>query len=335
MLILFSLLLMLFQQATPLVLPHDDIVTSAQWDVTETRLLTTSEDGTIRLWDARTGEAIWQVNQQSAVRGAVWDQARILAWTKGGEIVVLDAQTGSELQQLSLDGMISGARWISEDEILVWYGQQVVSLTLDGETLFSAVHQTRVLQAMPSDGHILTYELGGLAHIWDAQTGEELRQLRFNEETLGVAWRDDESGLISWGGDGAAVIWSIEDGQQLVIRSLDHTRTFVSGAAWNADQTRVVSWGADETARLWDADTGELLFSARHTDWVTGAALNKTEDKLLTWSFNTAYVWDIENRTLIFSVSHDNLVSGAVFNQDETQLLTWSWDGTARVWTVP
>lgn len=343
MILLLSVLLLMLQQTTPMILQHDDIVTSAQWNTTETQIMTTSEDGTIRVWDAASGESVWMVTLESAVRGAAWndDQSMILAWTTGGKVITLDAESGDILSTLPMNEsrMIQGASW-GDDSVLVWYENIVVMPSLRGEgefaaANFSASHESRVLQAESIGDYILTYEVDGIAHIWDAATGEDTRAITFDDETLGVDWNADESEVITWGGSGAAMVWDIADHQQIIMRSLDHSRTFVSGAMWTSDETRIVSWGADETARVWDAATGDLLFSTRHEDWVTGAALNADETKLITWSFKSAYVWDISSGDLIASFTHDNLVSGGVFNADETKLLTWSWDGTARVWDMP
>ena len=73
----------------------------------------------------------------------------------------------------------------------------------------------------------------------------------------------------------------------------------------------------------------------QHDASVYGAAWNKDETKILTWSDDkTARVWDAASGKPVFSLTHDASVRGAAWNKDETKILTWSEDKTARVSNV-
>ena len=64
---------------------HDDSVSGAVFNQDETRILTWSDDGTARLWDASDGSSIGQpMKHDSAVIGAVFnkDETRILTWSQ-------------------------------------------------------------------------------------------------------------------------------------------------------------------------------------------------------------------------------------------------------------
>jgi WD40 repeat protein len=72
---------------------HEDAVRGAVFDKAEARILSWSNDGTVRLWDAATGEPRGAaMKHQGPVLGAVLDkaEARILSWSKDGTVQLWD-----------------------------------------------------------------------------------------------------------------------------------------------------------------------------------------------------------------------------------------------------
>jgi WD40 repeat protein len=79
---------------------HTDWVDQAVWNGDESRVLTTSKDGTARVWDAQTGaELITLSGHTDWVHQAVWngDESRVLTTSGDGTARVWDAETGVEL----------------------------------------------------------------------------------------------------------------------------------------------------------------------------------------------------------------------------------------------
>ena len=77
---------------------HDSTVSGAVFNQDETRILTWSDDGTARLWDASDGSSIGQpMKHDSFVNGAVFnkDETRILTWSEDGTARLWDASDGS------------------------------------------------------------------------------------------------------------------------------------------------------------------------------------------------------------------------------------------------
>jgi serine/threonine protein kinase len=132
--------------------------TNMVWDVAlspdGTRVVTGSDDGTARVWDARTGTPPLELKgHRSAVWGVAFsaDGTRIVTGSADGTAKVWDARTGAPL------------------------------LELKGHT--GAVNSV----ALGADGtRIVTGSADGTAKVWDAPTGPELK----GEEPLGAVERD-------------------------------------------------------------------------------------------------------------------------------------------------
>ncbi|MCU0482021.1 MAG: hypothetical protein MUE54_12555, partial [Anaerolineae bacterium] len=311
-----------------LTITHTERVTYASWDNTYTQILTTSDDGTIRMSDAQTGDVIWQIDYFQPILGASWshDNRTILAWDEQ-MLLIIDADSGEFGFEGSLVN-IQNAIWKGDDSaILVYDERSLLVITLadkalaSGRVLTQFADESTFISARWSmnDTQIVTFDTSMTTRIWDATTYEEVATYTFPEGVTGIVQSDNGNYFASWGADNDVVVWRISDtGRLLSWGRFPHSRTFVIGAAWELNDTVLLTWGADETARLWDVTRADELFKVRHMDWVTGARLNGDGTKLVTWSYQFAYVWDVETGELIRQALHNNLVSGALFNGDET-----------------
>ena len=321
-----------------LYLHHDAPVRGAVWNAGETRLLTWSEDGTARVWDAADGRALFTLRHEGPVTGAAWnsDETRLLTWSEDTTVRVWDAASGETLLTLPQDAPVSGAVWNSDEtRLLTWSGETArVWDAVGGEPLFTLFHEDEVRgAAWNRDGTlILTWSEDYTARVWDATSGENQLTLRHDGPVWGAVWNADETHLLTWSWDSTARVWDAATGQSLLILHHDDP---VWGAVWNADETRLLTWSWDDTARVWDMATGEYLLPLRHSGNVRGAAWSMNETRILTWSDdNFARVWDARRGSALRTLPHDGPVVGAVWNGDETRILTWSEDGTARVWNT-
>ena len=110
-----------------LILHHEGSingVNGATWNGEESRILTWSFDGAIRIWDAATGKNLFTFSHKDSVNGAAWnrDKSRILTWSFDDTAKVWDAATGELLFSLPSDGhFIKIALW-NRDESRILLG---------------------------------------------------------------------------------------------------------------------------------------------------------------------------------------------------------------------
>jgi WD40 repeat protein len=80
--------------------------------------VTVSGDGTVRIWNAQSGDPLLTLNHDAPVQGAQWngDESHILTYSDDGTARVWDAQSGELLLTLNGDGSaVTVARW-NQDE---------------------------------------------------------------------------------------------------------------------------------------------------------------------------------------------------------------------------
>lgn len=177
--------------------------------------------GTVRLWDAGTGQLVLTIPSGSVSALAVNPDGTLLA-------------SGS-----NLDGTISLWDAASGDS----------QATLTGHTDY----MTDV--AFSPDGTVLaSASEDGTVRLWNTATGQPIRVLEGHGAPVqAVAFTPDGTAVASAGEDGAVRLWNAATGDLQMTLSSD---TPVLTVAFSADGARLASGGADGTIRLWEAATG-------------------------------------------------------------------------------
>jgi WD40 repeat protein/tetratricopeptide (TPR) repeat protein len=179
------------------------------------RLASASRDGTVRVWDARTGqEALSLKGHTSSVRTVCFSpDGRCLASASDGAVKVWDVQTGQEASTFK------GATGC-------------VCFSPDGRRLASASNN-------------------GAVKVWDARTGQELLTLKGHTDSVGdVCFSPDGQRLASASEDQTVKIWDTQTGQE-ILTLRGHTAR-VEGVCFSPDSTRLASASDDGTVKLWE-----------------------------------------------------------------------------------
>ena len=185
-------------------------------------LATGGDDGTVRIWDARTGQ---QQHQLTGHTGPVYavayapDGATLATGGDDGTVRIWDARTGQQQQQLTGH---TGPVY-------------AVAYAPDGATL-----------ATGGDD--------GTVRIWDARTGQQQHQLTGHTGAVyAVAYAPDGATLATGGGDGTVRIWDARTGQQQH-QLTGHTGP-VRSVAYAPDGATLAT-GGDTTIRIWNPRNG-------------------------------------------------------------------------------
>jgi serine/threonine protein kinase len=243
-------------------LRHSSWLTSAQFSPDGRRVVTTSWDGTARLWDAQTGQPLAKPLKHADTVGSARfspDGKRLVTASRDGTARVWDTQTGQPMTEPLKH----------EDEV-------------------------NFVQFSPDGKRIVTASGDGTARVWDAQTGQPLTEpLKHGGPVWSAQFSPDGQRVVTASDDSTARVWDAQTGQPLT-EPLKHAGR-VSPAQFSPDGKRVVTASWDSTARVWDAQTGQPLAEPlKHANWVESAEFSPDGRWVVTASGDgTARVWDI------------------------------------------
>ena len=289
------------EEVTPIVaLQHKGVVTVAAWSSDGMTVLSGSEDGTLNIWEAASGDLLVSIQVEEPIRGAFWsaDNNIVILWTDMAHVYHLDTQSGTLSEPLpsNPDSQIKGAAWYQDGtSVLVWGNEQVATPTIRGNgwsaSILDLLHNRPVVSAAynPETNHVQTFTEDGTAHLWDVETQDIITSYQFLNLARGAVFNADETLIAAWAIDGRAILFETETRSRT---ELPH-RTFVNGARFNETETLLMSWAADDRVKIWEIATRQQKLELVHNDWVNGALWNSDESRILSWAFDRAWIWDV------------------------------------------
>lgn len=237
-----------------------------------------SNDGTVQLWDAQTGEIVGQPlrNHQGQVNAVAFSpNGKLLASGSADETV--HVWHVSSLQTLPFAPLICAS--------------DVKAVTFSSDSL--------ILAAGDSTGHI---------HIWNSETGERLRQaLHVGGRVLSIAFSCDGMLAVPHGFD--VEVWNIITGKRIHV--LDGHIKGILSVAYSLDGRMIGSGSADGTVRLWDTRAGTLLTTLHgHHGAVQSVAFTPDGKSIVSGSADrTIRVWDVAAALSIAAADGDDPVA--------------------------
>lgn len=324
------------------IFQHKAVVNAARWSADETRILTASDDGTAKVWDAATGEELTALSaNEDEVIDAEWSPDGFYIVTANGDNAarIWNAGTGEMLAVLSHPDLVVDVEWSPDGKRIVTAGKEGTAKVWDaksGEELLIFSGHTEWVNTVrwsPDGKRIVTASDDRTAKVWDAQTGKEQFTLPLNDWGVAALWSPDGSRVSTISGDGLVKIWDTETDEELFTLA-GHTGE-VSMAAWSPDGKRIATVSEVDTAIIWDAQTGEKISTfTGHNSYVLWADWSSDGKRIVTASSDgSARIWDPETgkeKQVLYG--HQSEVRQAFWSADDSYILTASIDGTAKLW---
>lgn len=267
-----------------------------------------SEDGTIKLWDARTGE-LKQTREEAG------GEVHALAFSPDGKILAVGLANSSGSVILLVD---------SHDGKLGEVGEKMS----DAYDLVSRVGFT-------PDGKGLLTVIGTRVNIWDLQTSGSKFALRVGVNPS-VALSPDGQMLATAGtNENPIKLWDAQTGA--LKQTLNGHSKGILSLVFAPDGRTLASGGYDDTIRLWDTQTGALRQTLKEDELnaIFAIAFMPDGKMLASGSYHTLKLWDAQTGQLKYKLSTDetNIAYALAFSPDGKTLASISAQ-TVKLWDM-
>lgn len=226
---------------------HGSNVTAVGFDRAARFMFSSSEDGSVRIWDPRVGAcAVREYESRAAVNSVVLhpNQAELVSGDHAGAVRVWD---------------LTSNKCVNE-------------LVPEGDTPVSCV-------AVAADASLVAAaNYNGNCFFWTPGAGDDgtyvpVKKLRAHRAYVTrCTFSPDVRFFATASSDRTLKLWNTHDAS-LAASLAGHTR-WVWDAAFSADSSYIVTASSDGTAKLWDIEGGEVVRSYGSAKAVTAVALN-------------------------------------------------------------
>ncbi|KZW03085.1 WD40 repeat-like protein [Exidia glandulosa HHB12029] len=295
------------------------------------RLVSAHGDGTLRIWDATSGECLASfdrpplpVNVESGLRNitalACSTAKGLVAAASGIAIYIWDLET-ARLKALLFSVATVVSLCITED------GARLIVLAADDDSEFGMLSQI-TLDDLPADGTVSTPQ-------------EFRRDVVRLVDSAAISPNGSYFALGSFSKPYYVAVWDLQPCKSIAAL-VGHTAsvTCIAFSPAASEGSLIATGSVDQTIIIWDGTTYRRMITLnQHEERVVAVAFAPDGDRLASASWdNSVRVWCISSQTCIATLTHGAGVESVYFfpsvQSHSVRLLTGCTDTILRVWDI-
>lgn len=286
---------------------HTERVRSVSFHPQNDKIVSGSDDKTIRIWDVRNGNQIAKFQNKERISS--------IGFLFGGEKIVCGSIIGLSVWDLNKEKEVSKTKNNSDH-------LQISSIAISKKS-------NRILSG--SWGQ----EGCNCIRLWDPNLDMEIKKFEGQKKWVNsLAFSHKEDKIVSGGSDKNIRLWSLYSEKQLK-KNIGYSS--VNSTKFSKKGDIILSGGVEGTIKLWNIINEEEIKINAHRFSINSVIFSPQEDLILSGSKdNTIKLWETQTgREIKTYEGHEGDVYSVCFNRKGDKIVSGSQDCTIRIWNVP
>lgn len=323
---------------------HTDTVTCVACSCDGRRLASASLDGSIKLWDARTGSKLAVISDHHSPVTAVAfspEGSLLSSVDRAGNLLLIEAASGRVLHRWKAHSAPVLAVAFSPDGKRIATGSEDRSAILwevatqkPLRTLQGHLHFVTGVSFHPNKPLLATSSADNQVRIWNLQSSAPPKVLLgHTSEVRSVAFSPQGDLLASASWDKLVKLW--DPIRAVHLRDLvGHTQGAYS-VCFSPNGQLLASASGDRTARLWEVKSGKTIrILPGHSHFVTCVSFSPDSSRLaVSRNDQTVKIWDLTYPHPVLALYQQAQESDSLrFAETGDRVALWRMDHAHRVW---
>ncbi|EKV02620.1 WD40 repeat-containing protein [Leptolyngbya sp. PCC 7375] len=313
-----------------------------------TQLLSSSADGSVRLWNMQgielatietSPERVPMLNANFSHDGQL-----IVTASENGDVKIWDTQSQIIQKSLTHKAAVNDVSFSPNNNRYIATASddntaQIWDLESNNSIVLNHSEPVKDISFSPDGKILVTASTDGKARLWDMD-GKQLQMLvdpansNSSSPLLGASFDPMGEFIATTAEDGEIKIWALEDGS--IFQSFKAHSKSILGLNFSPDGTFLATTSTDRTTRVWNFKTGRLIDELKgHSQEVFSVNFNPRKSHILATASADGSIrtWNMSNKEIAVLQQEDNTSFRSIqFSNSGKYLAAGALDGSLYLW---
>jgi WD40 repeat protein len=296
---------------------HSAAVSAVSYSPDGSRISTSSDDGSVRIWDAATGAPL-----RTVIAGHEKSVSDVEFSPDGSYVVMAAGHDKDPARRCVLDGQPACLRYDGTDAAIVVNSSTGVKLTeLQHDGVNTATFSPDGSRVMTADNNEVC--------IWDLKKSRRAKCV--TDQLFTSAKFSPDGKRFVTAGSGAAV-WDTLTGKKVF--TLNAGPNSMLSAAYTTDGRKIITSSLDHTLKGWSALDGKLLDTIAQSVDFPDAVKISPDGQSFAATNSDVRIFDIGGKKPPTQLPRAGRALAVAFSPGGTEIVVGYADGTVRVWQI-